>query len=252
MKINVKKIAKTAVNKVVEHGPSILAGIGVTGFLCSIGMAVKATPKAEEKIEEAKAELDVEELTPVQTVKATWRCYVPTAIVAGCSAVSVFAGNHISGRRNAALAAAYTVTDQAYREYKQKTQEVVGEKKEKQIRDEIMQDRVNRSQVADTDIIETGLGTTICYDSLSGRRFYGDRGRLERVANEFNRRLRYDSYLSLNEWYDELNLPHIKLGDDLGWHIDRGYVELEFGSILVGDTPCVYVEYSVQPREFYR
>lgn len=252
MKINAKKIVKTVASKISEHGPSILAGIGVAGFVCSIGLAVKATPKAEEKIEEAKAELGTDELTPAQTVKAAWKCYIPTAVVAGCSAASVFAGNHISGRRNAALAAVYTVTDQAYHEYKQKAQEALGEKKDKQIQNEIMQDQVNQARVANKGVIDTGLGTTLCYDALSGRLFYGDIERLKRAANDFDRRLRYDSYISLNEWYDELNMPHIKLGDDLGWHIDRGYPELQFGSILVGDTPCVYVRYSVQPKEFYR
>lgn len=252
MKTNFKGIAKKAMNAVSKNSPSILAGIGVAGFFGSIVLAIKATHEAEEKIEEVKEELDVPELTPQQTVKTVWKCYIPTAVVAGCSAVSIFAGNHISGRRNAALAAACTLSDQAYREYKQKVTETIGEKKEKQIRDEVMQDRVNRTAVSESEIIDTGLGSTLCFDSYSGRLFYADIDKMKRAVADFDLRLLRESCMSLNEWYDEINMPHIKLGDDLMFHIDKGYLEIDFGSILVGNTPCVYVEYNLKPREFYR
>ena len=56
-----------------RHSPEILIGIGITGMIATTVLAVKATPKALYLIEEKKQELDVESLTPVETVKTNWK-----------------------------------------------------------------------------------------------------------------------------------------------------------------------------------
>ena len=56
-------------------------------------------------------------------------------------------------------------------------------------------------------------------------------------------------YVSLNEFYDELGLDHTKLGDDLGWNLDDGLIELNFSSQLAeNETPCLVVDYNVAPN----
>lgn len=59
-------------------------------------------------------------------------------------------------------------------------------------------------------------------------------------------------YISLNEFYDEMDLPHIDIGDDLGWNIDDA-IELTFSSQLTEDkTPVLVISYEYCPRYDFR
>ena len=60
-------------------------------------------------------------------------------------------------------------------------------------------------------------------------------------------------YVSLNDFYYEIGLPSIKLGDDIGWNIDNGYIDLHFSSQLAEDgRPCLVIDYLYGPRYDYR
>ena len=61
--------------------------------------------------------------------------------------------------------------------------------------------------------------------------------------------MRDEMYVSLNDFYYEVGLDNIKIGDELGWNIDNGYINLSFSSQLAGDgTPCLVIDYSIAPR----
>ena len=60
-----------------KHSPEILTGLGIAGMLTTTILAVKATPKALKLIENKKKELNTDELTALQTIKATWKPYMP-------------------------------------------------------------------------------------------------------------------------------------------------------------------------------
>ena len=70
-----------------------------------------------------------------------------------------------------------------------------------------------------------------------------------RARDEFNRQLRDDMRMSLNEWYDMIGLDQNKLGDVLGWDIDRGYIETCYASRLDDEgQPCLVVNYVEPPH----
>ena len=55
--------------------------------------------------------------------------------------------------------------------------------------------------------------------------------------------MRDEMYISLNEFYYAIGLDGIKVGEDLGWNIDTGYIELDFSSQLAkDDTPCLVID----------
>ena len=59
-------------------------------------------------------------------------------------------------------------------------------------------------------------------------------------------------YVSLNEFYSELGLSPIKMGDDLGWNIDDREIRVDFSSQLAEDgTPCLVIDFSVSPKKEY-
>ena len=77
---------------------------------------------------------------------------------------------------------------------------------------------------------------------------------IKKAENELDARLRNEMYISLNEFYYEIGLePLSVIGDDLGWNIDSGYLDLGFSSQIATDgTPCLVIEYNPAPRYDYR
>lgn len=232
-----------------KHSPEILTGIGIVGMIATTITAVRATPKALELIDEREIK-ERKRLNNVEVVQTTWKCYIPAAITGTLSAACLIGASSVNVRRNAALATAYTLSEAALREYKEKAVEVVGERKEQAIRDAVAKDKVKQKPVSTSEVIITGKGDVLCLDVISMRYFKSSRDALEKAANKLNKRMRDDMFITLNDLYDELDLTHIKLGDDLGWDIDRdGYIDLQFSAQLAEDgTPCLVMDYLVPPR----
>lgn len=243
------KSVRTAVKK---HSPEILTGIGIAGMITAAVMAVKETPKALTLIEKKKNEMDTNELKTVDTVKAAWPCYIPAAVVGSISVACLIGASSTNLRRNTALATAYTLSESTLKEYQEKVVEIVGKKKEQAIRESVAKDKIVRNPVREVILTEKG-GGTICYDAISGRYFKSDRDTINRVINDLNRQMRDETYVTLNEFYYELGLDGTKLGDNLGWNIDKGYIELEFSSHLdANGTPCLVIDYQVAPVYDYQ
>lgn len=254
MKFFPKGALRAIATVAVEHAPEILTGFGVAGMFISIGLAVTETPKAIKKIEEKKEELHVEKLTPVETVKTTWKIYIPMASMAILSGACIIGGSHINGRRNAALAAAYTLSEQAFSEYKNATIETVGEKKEREIRANAAQAHIDNDPRAHGPIIITGKGKTSCYDTISGQVFEHDIEQLKQARHDLLDEMQDKGYASLNEWYTMIGIDTIPVGYDVGWRYEPNIAKkfyLEFDSVLKDGVPCLSIGYSIEPFYSY-
>lgn len=251
-KVNLAKTFKSVGKVLAKHGPEILTGIGIGLGIATPVLAVRNTPKALKLIEAKKEELEVETLTPAETVKTTWKCYIPAAATGVASVACILGANTVSGRRSAALATAYSLSETALREYKDKVVETIGEKKEREVRDAIAQDKIDRNPVKAGDIIITEKGNTLCYDVHSGRYFKSDLDKLKKAVNEINYRLINECYISLNEFYYVIGLEETQLGDDLGWRIESGLLDFDYTSKLTDDgTPCIVIDYNIAPKYGY-
>ena len=249
-----KKLAKfftDAKKTISNHSPEILTGLGIAGFITTTVMAVKATPKAMWLIEEEKDTLEKDKLTVVETVKVAWKPYIPAAITGVSSVACIIGASSVNYKRNAALATAYQVSRAALSEYKEKVVETIGEKKEKQIRDKVAKDKIEKHPASKTEVIITDNGNVLCYDPLSGRYFNSSIEYIRKVVNDLNfRMIGGEMYVSLNEFYNEIGLSDIKRGDDIGWNISRGQIEVSFSSQLSDDgKPCIVIDYMVDPKE---
>ena len=97
-------------------------------------------------------------------------------------------------------------------------------------------------------MIITEKGNTLCMDMFSGRYFKSDRDMIVRAINELNRQNVVYGYVSLNEFYSELGLAPIDIGNHLGWNIDVREIKPEFSSGLADDgTPCLVLSFNVPP-----
>lgn len=235
-----------------KHSPEILTGIGIAGMVTSTVMAVKATPKALMLLEDKQYELQTSKLKKKEAIKTTWTCYIPSLIVGSISIACLIGASSTNLRRNTALATAYTLSESTLKEYQDKVVETIGEKKEQTIRDSVAKDKMADNPVREVILTDAG-GNTICYDVLSGRYFKSDRDKIGRAMNELNRRMRDETYVTLNDFYYEIGLEGTKMGDMLGWNIDKGYIDLAFSSHLdANGTPCLVIDYRVAPIYDYQ
>ena len=251
------KFARDVRLSLSRHSPEILMGLGIAGMITTTVLAVKATPKALDLIEDKKKELDVDTLTPVETVKATWKCYVPV-VISGATSIACLVGSHsVNARRNAALATAYKLSESAFTEYREKVVETIGEKKERTVRDRVSEEQVKRNPVNKTDVIVTGKGGTLCFDPLSSRYFYSDLEKIHRAANKLNYEINtnpFDTGVTVNDFYAEIGLPGTATGDGLGWNLHTGLIKIYPSAQMVEEgeehegEPCVVLNFENPPQ----
>ena len=262
----VTKMSKDLTRTIDKNSPTILTALAVTGFLGTVILAVKATPKALEIIHH-EAEFRLEqwegetgehrdsypiELMPVlDAIELTWKCYLPSALMGATTIACMIGANHISMRRNAALASLYSIAQTTLIEYQEKVKEELGEKKAEKIQSDIAQDRLDKNPASEKTIILTGRGNYLCFDAFSGRYFRNNIDTLQRIETEFNQRLLQKDYLAINEFYYELGLDPIEMGDEFGWIAERELMHLRFDTKMATvdgvREPCVVMGYSVNP-----
>lgn len=241
-------IANSARQVLKDHSPTILTGLGVTGLLTTVVLAVRATPSAVRDIQEAESE-QIEALTAREKVALTWRYYVPALAVGTTTAVCIIGANSISSRRNAALISLYTVTEKAFGEYKEKVVEVIGENKEAKVRDSLAQDRV--TEAGSPHVIIT-QGNQPCFDSFTGRYFESTVEKIKKAENDINRQCINDMYASQNDFYRLIGLPPVDIGEEVGWTTDN-VLEINFSAVLNDGKPVMSLEYHKQPKiNFHR
>lgn len=176
------------------------------------------------------------------TVKEMIPAVLPPVVIGGVTIWSAVSGYNAASKKIAAITAAYNISEKALTEYTAKAKEMLGEKKAGEIKDEVNADKVkNNPPVPENIIFNTGNGTTLCYDELSGRYFYSSPESLRKAANIINKRMMDEYYISLNEYYDECRLPGIILGEDCGFNIDDGLIDVEhlFSATLYNDQPVL-------------
>lgn len=251
-KSNMTQFIKGVKNTMVKHSPAILTGIGITGMLTTTVLAVKATPKALDVIADIKKrhEEDTDKKAIAKDIiTKVAPIYIPAAITGVASAACLIGANSVHSKRNAALAAAYTISDTAFREYREKVVETMGEKKDKVVKDEIAKDKIKNDPVQNHEVIVTKRGTTLCYDCIFGRYFRSDMETIKKAITKINRNIVTDIYASLNDFYYEIDIPPVEIGEMLGWNIDDGELDVDFSSQLAEDgTPCLVISYTVAPK----
>lgn len=234
-----------------EKKPEILTTVGIIGMFTTIALAIKATPKAVEIISEIKEEDKTEDPKEIskQIIKRVAPVYIPTTISAGLS-VTCFIASVASGtRRYTLLASAYAISDNFMRDYQDKVIDIIGEKKERQIRDAVAKEQIAREPVTSKEVIITSSGDTLFFEPISNRYFKSDIEKIRKIENILNKRMLSENYISLNDFYYEIELSGTEIGDSIGFNIDNGFIEFNFSALLTDDgRPCIVIGYLNEPK----
>lgn len=242
-----------------KHAPIILTCVAAVSAVSATVSAVKATPKATILLQKKKEEIAREEemkpeevdLTLQEIIQTTWKLYVPAAAFTTVSLGCMFGAAHINNQRQLGWAALYSATKKASDAYERQVIEHVGTKDNEEIRRKVVQQELKDNPASRADIIATGKGPYLCYDTLSGRYFMSDIETIRRVVNDLNQMMFSQMYVSLNEFYQELGMLPVDLGYDNGWNVDE-LIDVQFSTMMSDDgRPCLVLQYLTQPRYSY-
>ena len=238
---------------VIDNSPAILTAIGVTGVVTTAVLTGKASIKAVELIQAENEKNDVHDLyMPArERFDLTWKVYAP-AVGSGILTIAAIIGsNRIGTRRAAGIAAAYTLSEKMYSEYKDKVVEKLGPNKERALRDELAQDRIDRNPGGNQIII---AGTNVlCYEAYTGRYFLSSMEKLKQAQNELNVQVINNNYASLSDLYRLLDIPKTSASDEVGWNTDN-LLDMKFSTCLSEDgKPCISIDLQVDGvRDYWR
>jgi len=268
--MNLKGIIKTAPRAVksfaAKRSPEILLAVGISSSLAAIIFSIKATPKALKAIESKKEEIIADNelemgtdeliLRPTDTIKATWKYYIPSAVLFICSVACLISGNRVSAKRNAAIAAACTIAEETARQYKEALAETVEPEIKEKIEEKVAEKKLEaREAKKDVIYIPEGSDKERCYDPWSGRDFLTNKNELDAAINDVNAELLTDGYAGtacLNDFYDKLSDPRMdetKAGEILEWQLSRDYpVKVKLHAQVKEGKPTLVLDFDPAPQ----
>lgn len=239
-------IARNAGRVIIRNSPVILTAVAVGGVLTTAFLASKATLKSAGTLEQM---VNGDGLTKIEAFKLVWKNYIPAASAGAATILCVVGSTTISTRRTAALLSAVTLSESAYREYREQTVQEVGVNKEQKIRDNVAAAQV--AKATGSEVIVLDDNNVLCYDQMSGRFFKGTQEGIRAAVNDINEMiLNGENYASVNQFHALLGLPGTVMGESLGWSIEN-LLDVHYSTVLKEGVPCLALEYRSAPREDY-
>lgn len=273
--MELKKLFQKTMSGMKKESPKILTSFVLLGVIGTGYYAYKAGLKADSVLQyyrtkkmgfTAQTPKDSSELLnqkeeikqlKIETAKELIPILLPPVIIGATTMGCAIGSTAINQKRIAVLSTAYALSERTVTELNKKMISTIGEKKTKEVKDAIMEDRIKQNPPSECEIINTGYGNVLCTDYYTGRYFRSSVQKIGEAVNALSADVITDMYVSLNDFYDLLNIPRVPMGDDFGWNIDdtdRGRLPISFDSaVLTADgLPCLCVEYDAKPRDDFR
>lgn len=246
--MNITSIMKTAKSVVTANSPVLLVGAAVAGIVSTGVLAARAGYKARGIVDEAEGEQN-KILNLQEKASLTWLCYA-SPVVTGASSIAAIVGVHtIHTKRHAALAGLYAMTSTKLDDYTEKAEELLGKKKTQDVQNAVAQQRVDKTDYSDHEVVILENGTELCYDELSGRYFRGSVSIIEQAVNTVNHELLEGSDVVLNDFYDHVGLSTVSIGTFLGWR-EGDRLEARFGSVIAPNgSPAISFWFHDTPKD---
>lgn len=244
--MNISDLLANVGKTIKSNRPEILAAFGVAGVATTAYLASKASFKASRLIEkdEAKGGTAGDRNQRIkERTRLVWKEYIPAGISGVTTIACIIGSNRLTGNRTAAAVAAYSLTERAFSEYKEKVVEQIGKGKEEKIRDELVQEKVLKAP--SREVIVTSIsGHVLCSELYTGRYFRSDMEALRKAQNDINARVIQQVYVTLEEFYEMVGLSCTSDSNKLGWTSDR-MMELQFSTVISeAGEPCLAFEYN--------
>lgn len=198
---------------------TILASIGV---ISTTALAISATPKALDLINEVKKDTN-KDLTKIEIVKTAWKPYIPTIISGFSTILCIFGANYLNKRTQASLTSAYALLNNSYREYIEKNKELYGEEVDDNIKKEIANDNIDRNNI---DIYHEDK---LFFDYQTMIYFHSTFENVINAEKLLNQELAATGYVSIRDFYRFIGIDeNLVYSGDMGWYDFGHYQEIKF------------------------
>lgn len=221
-----------------DNSPTILTAIGVTGAITTAVLAGKAGFKAAQVLGEESPYTE-----PKEKFELTWKLFIPAIGTGTVTVICIVLANRVSSKRSAAMASAYAVSQEAFREYKTKVIDKLGEPKERKIADEVSQDRVNK--ITPPAYIVSNANS-LWMDLFSGRYFDCDMETIRAAVNDINEDIIHGNFPSLTEFWEKIGLAKTTESDELGWNTDN-LLYVNYAAAMHDGRPVGTIEFRTIP-----
>lgn len=236
-----------------RNSPAILTAIGVTGTIVTAYLSARAAYRAADMIA-AEESRDGTAADPTQRVKErlriVWKEFIPP-VVSGCTTITcIIMANRVGSRKVAALAAAYSLSEKGFAEYREKIVEKLGKNKERAARDEIAQEQVSNNPPS-SQIILSSEGSQLFMDKWTGRYFVCDMETVRKAVNDVNQDIINYYAVPVSEFYDRVGLPRTDSSEELGWNTDE-LLDLEYSATITEKgKACIVISFKTVPKAKY-
>ena len=247
-----------------KHAPAIGAGIGIVSIFATAFLAVRSTPEAHRvTIEGKKAMEEAKELYSNEPSRSASECreirktmakqyaklYWPAVASAILGTTAIIFSHRVSTKRNLALASAYAMTLNEYREFRRKARDanIISQEREHEIRDSIYKDRLIENK--DRPMFgNPGPGKEAFYDTWSGQKFWSSVNEVDKAVNDFNFGLITQMEKPINDLYYLMGIPEVDCGNfDIS--SDHGPIAVVYGSIFIEDEGRSYTTITIDDIE---
>lgn len=203
-----------------ENSATILEAASLTFSVVSPFLAVRGYKKSQEYV---NAHIDGTQNE--ETVKAiklqSMKYYIPAVASEGL-AIACGVGSHKKNKKHMSMAAAtISALQTALDEYKDKAEEVFGEKGAQQINEALNSDHAIQSFKNGPAIIETGRGNTLfCEGTFTHQLFRADHAFVEDARNRLNAKYNIEGEVTAEDWLSFLDLPAAEMQRYLVYQAD--------------------------------
>lgn len=225
-----------------KHSSMLLSAASGIGLVTTTVLAIKATPKALELIEEEKkkrskvvtktiyannqsysnTETIYEDLSTLDIIKVAWKPYIPTSISMFSTLICIFGNTYLNYKTQASLISAYAVLDRSYKEYVANTKELYSEDADREIRQKIANAHYDDSNYIHRE------DKKLFFEFQTMRYFESTIEDLIKAENMLNQELAASGRVSMNDFFRFLHLDPLPYANHVGWCDHGNYHEIEF------------------------
>lgn len=243
---SLQRVCSKTLLSLKRGSPTILSFVAAGGVIGTSILTAKATSEAIDILNSD----DKEEHSKLEIVKSCWKCYIPTVLVGASTIACIFGANVLNKKQQAAMASAYMLLENSYKEYREKTKELL-KGSDVEVKKNVVKDKYDESDISVSG--ELGLYCEYNYGEFFERR----QEEVLQAEYQFNLKFISQGYACLNDFYELLGLEKTEAGEVLGWSFGEGcygcswidftheYLELEDG------MECYIIDTLIPPSPNY-
>ena len=253
--MNIKEVFVIGKQFAVKHLPTIVMGTGIAGFVTTVILTADRAPKAKEalfKVRKEAADSGKEPPTIIEEAKVVVPIVWPIAAAGAASMCCFIFANSMNLKRLGEAIAAYKLSENSFKSFKEAAVKTVGEKKTEEILDTQNRDAL-RANPIQNPAIYFGDGDYPCLDSKTKRVFKSNKNKIDAAENKINYMLLNEGSATQNDLYCFLGIEEVEDGGDFGWNLREMSDMLSIHTtpdVTADGTPCLAISYNLYPIKY--